>query len=467
MAAPNKWLGPILDPVTIGPDGVRRSRSGIVFTDAQYVNAANSLMPAAAPKLSVRPSLPGVGGPADTATVKSVNAAAAKAAAAAIAPKPKIIAPTVGTTGSNVSNQNAEQQSPFSTQKELRKQAIAGLQGDIQSARQQFATTLAAQRAENKANRDILARYGQAVNAYLADAATRAGRDFETQAATQAILGAVGQGALQNRPMGTIFASYRPELGNAPLMTALGAQQAEQGAAIGSTLNQLLGTDAASRLLSEARGAEQSALASAAGQGATGQRLLSGLLKEQGAKISDLLAQKQQFETKVPSFIANRMQDLANAELQNYFKSQALGVQQDRLAASQSKDVVTALGNAATRAWQIYHGGKMTKNNKSYLPGQEPITDYQAAFNKMKAEYGDTLSTAQILEKMDAVPGWHVRGVNGRPFLSVIERNNLKKHINDGTLVNLPAETVDAAAFNPAAYQRIQSIPGISAFLSG
>ncbi len=246
-------------------------------------------------------------------------------------------------------------------------------------------------------------------------------------------------------------------------------------------MNQLLGTDAASRLLSEARGAQQSALASAAGEGATGQRLLSSLLKTQGATISDLLSKKQQFEAKVPSLISQRMQDLADAELQNYYKSQALGLQQNRFsldvakearlsakdAAAESRqgklsetklaeyrkkaaeDAIALANGQSTNVYEIINRKTGERRLKGQTSTKSPITNYQQAYKIMYSKYGDILTTREILDKLNSVPIWNTPGQSGRPYIDILFRNLIK----DKT--DIPDALVERAAFDPNAAEEV------------
>lgn len=368
---------------------------------------------------------------------------------------PPITPPPVTTT-------TETQVAPVDFTEEARRQ----LAGDLESYRSKYASAIASQAAENKLAQDVLSRYGQAVSGYLADAATRAGRDYETQAATQAILGAIGQGVLANPTAGSVFAN-RPELGFSPLARVVAAQ-GMQGGAAGANLDQLLGSQLAVDYLSQARRAQQSALAGAGTQAASSSRLLASLLQGQSKTMKGLREQQQQFEQKVPSLIAKRAADLAAADLNARIKEKYFGLAQQREARLSASDQRAAAERGKLTAKQIadidkrasdkafaYSEGIKTrtqsvKNGKTVetVSWTKTPVDYQRAFKLMRNEF-KSKTDKEIIDTLNSQPSYNVPGKNGRPYISLPDRQSLI----DNTTIS-PA-LINDAAFNRDSYMKL------------
>lgn len=341
---------------------------------------------------------------------------------------------------------------------------------------------IAAQAAQDKASQDVLSRYGQAVTAYLTDAATRAGRDYESQAAAQAVLGALGQQTLQGAPLGGMFLS-RPEYGMPAAAEEVARQGDVQRLNAGAYLNQVLGSGAGAQLLAEARRATERGLAGASGSAGYTLQLLKDLAASQGANLAALRQKRDEFAGKIPGLVSQRYLDLVKQQrdealAQSLIGSRAgsLANEQERIGLAKSRlDLDTAKYNSslakastlspsqlATRRTNAYKfanalltgaGAQRTKvqNGKEVIVGttitKPAVSNFQRAYSEIQSAYGDVLSPQDILTYLEKRPEFAVKGIStGRPFLNILERDVMKRAFKKAgsNSYNL----VDSAAFN-------------------
>lgn len=342
-------------------------------------------------------------------------------------------------------------------------QARAGLQGDIDSSRAQYDRQQAALRAQQEGAARLLADFGKSVSGYYADAATKAGQGYDTQAAAQALLGALGQRAFTGQGAGSI-ASDLAAAGNGQLGQALASQETNRNATVGAILNRIVGTDKASEFLTASRNATKAALSNSASQNAYGQRLLAGLTNTQQTAMNELLGKRADFEAKIPGVVAKRAQEMSAAaakqmmlakafdldvrkqdDLTAYRNSQ-LGITQQRLeqqyTAKNDKLRTTKIGDLSKDIAQWAEGKQQTSLSTGETYVTRPPLTYQEAFKKARTTYGAFLPESDIIALLNTA--YPVRGQNGRPYLSKVERDRL---VNE---FGYQRKDVDAATWDGA-----------------
>lgn len=426
------------------------------------------------PQITV--DMPGVGGPADAATVAAVNAAAAKAAAASApfvpkkavktaAKKPaatKTGGPTTATpaAGSTVAPAAAPPTATndgtydwFHPMSYYEDQARTGLNPDIAATRAAYDRQQAALQAQQEGAARLLADFGKSVSQYYADAATKAGQGSNTQAAAQALLGAVGQRAFTGQGAGSI-ASDLAAAGNGQLGKALATQETNRNAVLGAILNRIVGTDKASEYLTAAKNATNAALSNSTAQNSYGQRLLQGLSVQQQMALNELLGKRADFEAKIPGMIAQRAQEMSDAAAKNMLAAKAFGLKVDaqnslnayrqatldqnerKIANAQAKagslspqQQVTLEKNAATKAHDLALGRSTTTYDANGRPKSQtvtaaPVANYQQALKQLAA-YAPGLDPAYYLSLLNQYPQWSTPGQNGRPYIDMLTRQKL------------------------------------------
>lgn len=420
----------------------------------------NPLFPPRAAQL--RMTLPGVGGPASVADVVATNAAAAKAAAAAvpfIPKKTKATKKTVPPAGGTGGGGSAPAVTPAAASPAATSdgtydwwhspayyedQARSTLSGDIQSTRDQYDREQAALQAQQAGAAKLLSDFGKSVSQYYSDAATKAGQGFDTRAAAQALLGAVGQRAFTGQSDAGIAANLAAA-GNPQLGQALASEGNNRNAVVGAILNRIIGTDPARTALAESSNATQQALGNVAAQNKYGQRLLAGLSVQQQNALNELLGKRADFETKLPSIISQRALEMQNAAYKNMLAQQAFGLKVDsqksldayraeQIGLARDKLVASAdaAGNQvkagkvgdASKALTNWASGEQKTNlstGKSYVT-RPPLT-YQDALKKAKSQFGAFLTEDELIQLANAA--YPERGVNGRPYLSATDRRAL------------------------------------------
>lgn len=441
-------------------------------------------------------SLPGVGGPATTAQVVATNAAAAARAAAAAPFRPKK-KPTAkksapagaGGTGGGagagtpvptpVATPTAETTSDgtydwFRPDSYYTEQARAGLQGDIDVTRAQYDRQQEALRAQQEGAARLLADFGKSVSGYYSDAATRAGQGYDTQAAAQALLGALGQRAFTGQGAGSI-ASDLAAAGNNQLGQALASQETGRNATVGAILNRIVGTDKASEFLTASRNATRAALSNAAAQNTYGQRLLQGLNVQQQNALNELLGRRSDFEAKIPGMVAQRASEMSNQAAKNMLAAQAFGLdvqkqndlvayrqatlnmQERKIAASAARasslspsQQQSLQQRAASKAAELAQGkytqatdgqGNVTRVTWS----KQPVKNYQQALKQLEA--------AAPRLPLDYYTGllnqyWTTPGKDGRPFIDAATRDALvRAGYDEGEVYAAAFDEKKAAAF--------------------
>jgi hypothetical protein len=442
-------------------------------------------------------NLPGVGGPTTTAAVAAANAAAFKSAAAAAPPVPpktvkqttatkpagadgaggaQSVPPPVVSGDQPASDGEFEWSKPMSYYEDL---ARTSLQGDIDTTRSQYDRQQAALKAQQEGAAKLLADFGKSVAQYYANAATTAGQGYDTQAAAQALLGAVGQRAFTGQGAGRI-ASDLAAAGNGQLGRTLASQETGRNAAVGAILNRIIGTDKASEYLTGARNATTAALANAAAQGSYGQRLLAGLNAQQTTALNELLGKRADFEAKLPGVIQTRAQEMSDRAFKNAMAQEAFGLKvqgrkdlndyRERTLNLQERRIDAAAKKASnlTPAQDLELRAKAARVAKALADGVEtvtldadnkvksrsvkamPVKNYQQALKQLAAQ-APNLPPEYYLTLLNQFPKWSVPGQNGRPFIDMITRGVLVSKGYD------PSE-VYAAAFDPAQYARFKPI---------
>ena len=143
--------------------------------------------------------------------------------------------------------------------KQSQQQAAESLQGQIDATKAAYDSQLALTQARQDAAANLLKDFGVTTSRYLTDAAKSAGRGFDTQAAAQALLGAVGQRAFSGSSVPNVAANLAAA-GNGALGQALASQDANRNAVLGGVINRIVGTDPARQFSRQSVQAVQQAL---------------------------------------------------------------------------------------------------------------------------------------------------------------------------------------------------------------
>lgn len=474
-------------------DDARRSASKEALKNRKSVGDA----------LVVVGNLPGVGGPATNAQASALRSAldkayqpvfrdalpteitaqtradAAKTAGApAVAPvvvpkKPgpkknpgpagdsKVAAPPV-VTGPDTSSDGTYDWWTQSDPSAMTDRARASLQGDIAVAREQSDRQQAALKAQQEGAMRFLSDFGKSVSQYYANAATKAGQGYDTQAAAQALLGALGQRAFTGQGVGSIAADLGAA-GNPQLGRALASQEANRNATVGAILNRIVGTDKASEYLAASRNATRAALSNSSAQNSYGARLLQGLGVQQQNALNELLGKRADFEAKIPGMIAQRAQEMSDAAMKNMLAAKAFGLkvqgqndlqsyrnaqleiarQKLEQSYTQPQDKLrrTKVGDLSKDIAKWVEGERQTSMSTGQTYVTKPPLDYQQAFKKAKTTYGAFLPEDDIITLLNVA--YPVRGQNGRPYLSKTEREQLIR-------AGQPKSRVNGAIWNGA-----------------
>lgn len=454
---------------------------------SQSVNPAEQQAGTIARRVGLGMSLPGVGGPTTTDAVAAVNAAAARAAAAAA---PVVIKRTVpkknsggaatnppaaasgantpaagGVTAPTGANDGSYNWMSDYANTDWQGQAHGQLDASIGVTRQQYAQQQAELKARQDAAAKLLSSFGRSVADYYSQQATKAGQGANTQAAAQAILGALGQRAFTGQSVAGI-ASNLAAAGNPVLGKLLAGEAGANNTALGGMLNRVLGTDQASTYLAQARNATSQAFGNAAAQGSYGQRLLAGLLNSQKQSWNDLANQKSAFEAKVPEMVQTRASELQNNAYKNLIAARAAGLDaakfdwqqtyqqgllnnaEKRIAASEAKAGSLSPAEVAKRsdtvgklAGQLFNGRSTVQQKADGTESRtiyaDPVKDYQKALVQLRSQVKG-LPLSDYLNALNAY--WTVPGQGGRPLLDAYQRQALADRGFD------PAQVMKAAS---------------------
>jgi hypothetical protein len=393
------WKGPLLDPVTIGADGVRRSRSGIVFDNPTYAKAISDLplgssVASTAPQsravtVTANPfamNLPGVGGGQKTwnsALQGAINVAADAAAAQnqAIVP-PKPTKPKAGKTGGVTTNGNGAKVMPppvvtggsdtsgaydfwsVPSQAEVNAQSDASLAPQIAASRAAQQRAIDTLKAQQTAAAQLVRDFNIAASKYAADATGRAGNAGMLNAAVAALLGNAATNAFQSGSFAPdaqtkSIAGNLTAAGNAQLGSTLAQQENQRAKTAGAVLGMLRGNIPGQVALSQARTAGQQAMSDLGAQNTYGSRVLSGLGIQQGNALNELLGKQADYETKLPGIIQEARSQLMSNLTDAAAKRAAFGlrVQQaqsdaaykDALLTQAEKRIAISAQNAASK----------------------------------------------------------------------------------------------------------------------